>query len=194
MILSAVGFFIYKNSQQLQTPQATSTSQPQPTTKPIVSPTTITDPTIEWKTYTSDRFKFKFDIPTNLDVYNGPNYSLVIAKKQEKEIEALYEIKSDILIQVNANRTGEYANYEQLILNRKNPSRHPSKLDFTEKDGYVIFSGWWPGPFSTGDYFKSEGLIKQNSGAIYFHLQHKTEEKSKLLLLDQILSTFQFSE
>ena len=127
-------------------------------------------------------------------MYNGPNYSLVIAKKQEKEIEALYEIKSDILIQVNANRTGEYANYEQLILNRKNPSRHPSKLDFTEKDGYVIFSGWWPGPFSTGDYFKSEGLIKQNSGAIYFHLQHKTEEKSKLLLLDQILSTFQFSE
>lgn len=154
--------------------------------------TSIPKSTGIWKTYTNPVFKFELKIPENFTVYEGSNYRLAIIENQQKEIAAPHEIESDIQIWINANRDGEYGNYNNTISNRTKSDRYPSKLQMIEKDKYILFSGWWTGPFSESNYYATEALIKYENGAISFIQQHEPNEST--LFMEQILSTFKFIE
>jgi len=62
--------------------QPTPTPTPEPTTPPVI------DPTINWKTYTNDSYGFKFKLPVDWQVEEGPGFliskptNMVIPKEQ----------------------------------------------------------------------------------------------------------------
>lgn len=187
LIIAIFGMGVFLSYKDVLYPQRAQNTPNKPQGK-STSPTS--DTTASWNTYTNSVFKFEFKIPKDFSIYEGSNYSLAIIKKQQKEITAPHEIESDIQIWINANRDGEYGNYNDTISNRTKSDRHPSKLQIIETDKYIFFTGWWPGPFSEGNYYATEAIIKYGNGAISFKQQHKPNENT--LLMEQILSTFKF--
>lgn len=153
---------------------------PMPSTAPapIVTPTPTPDPTTDWKTFSNANLFFKY--PANLTL-----------RERAKNYFSLLQNPEDIInsfVSIDARQTHAYANYDKAVASTSDSLTEVSTQDI--KNGIKISGKLGPG--------EDEGLqvtmalLKYKEGAI--EVETWAVDPSQLVIFDQILSTFKFTD
>lgn len=196
IVLAVAGYFGYRNFQEKNKPRLFNDVLPQPTT--------TSDPTSDWKTYTNKDFGFFIKYPNDMFIISE-NY-LAIDNKPTQTWEVHFSNKNK---EETAKEGSDYSFYIQIDLQPKNRNG----THFTEKDietvhqGYpetitlVTFDGFKASKYSSyssnPDGTKGSTIsyyIFDGKRLIYLVGMSNHDSSFSKEKLDQILSTFEFTK
>jgi len=152
-----------------------------------------TAPTTDWKTYRNTTYKFSFDYPSILKVVSNSDsvIDLVEQNTEKKNI-----TPSDIKVRISVDQTSRNFNKIYSALNNTviSEEQHALSATFTKVknrmvDGYkaVDYTYNVPGNQTSKSYTRGT-IINKNGTLIEISISD-----SKLIDIDQILSTFEFT-
>lgn len=167
---------------------------PQPTSSPALSPTSVTDPTADWKTYIDTTYSFSLKYPPLWYVAKGnehapsiPSSMTEIIKLQSKvgtvDVSIIpwhNNLKKDLREELSSFISGYFGDwdvsYENTQVDEEPALRGSYVQSAMGSQTKVIFTA-----------------VEKDDGVFFFQTQFDLEDPSRFDIYNQILSTFQFN-
>jgi len=199
LLMCSTGYFAYQNFQLKKMQTTTTQATPIPTSS-FPSPTT--DPTANWQIYQNSSFNFALKYPANWQLEETERIITIKSKSEltEEELENLgvgYTSSSIPVAKLSIELSPAQMAVD--ISSLRQLTQSTDTLEITEKtetqiQGYPAIQYQGRGTGSLEDQGLSGLNIGTDNGFLRIKLNNYSRSSESQIMLDQILSTFEFTE
>lgn len=191
MVLVGIGAYFWKSQKALIPVTSIKTQTPQPSTS--------SDPTTVWKTYTNTKYKYLLKLPENYSALD-PEFNLITNPENAFYISFLKYTTREAKLYKDDLRDKAYYNSITILIQGNDPCENLDPKGMISKENLLIDGHkavkWIGNNSNFGDPNLADVIIHiddDNGCYKLYYLRDKSIIQDSNKLLDQILSTFKFT-